>query len=114
MPPLAGSAAVDVVIGDRYGTTASGLIVDTIDRLLRAASLRTAVNKPYAGGAIVSGAGRPANNIHAVQLELSRALYLDATLREPGPGLPRLQQLVASLANELAAMIPAPVSLAAE
>ncbi len=39
------------------------------------------LNRPYAGGHITEHYGRPTRGIHALQIEINRALYLDeATL----------------------------------
>ena len=42
-------------------------------------------NKPYAGGFITEHYGNPASGLHAVQLELNRAIYMDERRRERGP-----------------------------
>ena len=34
-------------------------------------------NKPYAGGFITEHYGNPAAGLHAIQLEINRALYMD-------------------------------------
>ena len=40
------------------------------------------LNRPYAGGFITEHYGRPGSGVHALQLEINRALYLhEATLR---------------------------------
>lgn len=40
-------------------------------------ALRLAVNEPYRGGELVRRFGRPHEGLHALQLEVSRALYMD-------------------------------------
>lgn len=40
-------------------------------------ALEVAVNEPYRGGELVRRFGRPAEGLHALQLEVSRALYMD-------------------------------------
>jgi N-formylglutamate amidohydrolase len=67
----------DVVIGDRYGTSCLGIIVDTIEDALRAFGYTVSRNKPYAGGFITEHYGNPAAGLHTVQLEINRALYMD-------------------------------------
>ncbi|MET0748057.1 MAG: N-formylglutamate amidohydrolase, partial [Rhizobium sp.] len=40
-------------------------------------------NKPYAGGFITEHYGRPSRGLHALQVEVNRALYVDeATLQK--------------------------------
>ena len=70
-------AGCDVVLGDRYGSSAAGWIVDTLEVSLRGSGLAVRRNKPYAGGYITEIHGRPAQARHSVQLEMNRGLYMD-------------------------------------
>jgi N-formylglutamate amidohydrolase len=65
--------------------------------------LAVRLNVPYAGGYITARHGRPAGNVHAVQLEVDRSLYLDDSLREPGPGFDAIARMVAKMVGALAA-----------
>jgi len=40
-------------------------------------------NKPYAGGFITEHYGNPTTGLHAIQLEINRALYMDEKRYEP-------------------------------
>jgi N-formylglutamate amidohydrolase len=72
---------LDFVIGDRFGQSCSPHIVEGIEDLLQQFGYRVQRNKPYAGGYITESYGRPALGWHAVQIEISRRLYMDeATL----------------------------------
>ncbi len=44
---------------------------------MRASGYRVRRNKPFAGGYITERFGAPAQGVHAVQIEIARALYLD-------------------------------------
>ena len=100
-PP--GRRAPDVVLGDRHGAACTPALTDWMERRLTDAGLRVARNHPYAGGYTTQTLGRPRDGVHALQVELSRALYLDETRLVPGPGLPRLRRLITRLTAELAA-----------
>ena len=118
MPPLTGAArGVRVVLGDRFGRAAAARFVARAEGACAAAGLRTVLNSPYAGGHILDRHGRPAANVHAIQLELDRALYLDRALDRPGAGLERtaafVRQLLAALADEALAQAT-PLAQAAE
>ncbi len=67
----------DFVIGDRYGSSADNVIVEIATSLLREMGFNVAVNKPYAGGFITQHYGRPRENMHALQIEINRRLYMD-------------------------------------
>jgi N-formylglutamate amidohydrolase len=70
----------------------------------QAADTACAINAPYAGGHILDRHGRPAEGVHAIQMEFDRTLYLDAHFESPGPGMARAVELlraaIASLADE--------------
>lgn len=68
---------MDFVIGDRYGASASTGLVDVIEDLLRGRGYHVMRNRPYAGGFITEHYGKPAAGWHALQIEVSRGLYMD-------------------------------------
>ncbi len=62
------------------------------------------VNRPYAGGFITEHYGSPGRGVHALQLEINRALYLDeATLSKSR----RLRQAGRTLADVAARVFEA-------
>ena len=97
MPPRPQGQA-EVVIGDRYGTSAAGWLVAEAARISRDAGFRAALNDPYAGGAIAARHGRPELGIHAIQLEIGRETYLAADGRNAAPGFDRVASLIEQLA----------------
>ncbi len=99
MPTRRGQA--DIVIGDRHGSSAAPWVAAEAARIARNAGFAAALNEPYAGGAIVAGHGRPAEGIHAIQLEIDRALYLRPDGRTPGVGFDRIASLVEAIATGL-------------
>jgi N-formylglutamate deformylase len=70
----------DVVLGDRYGTSCVPDVTDVIEESLRDLGYAVLRNKPYAGGFITEHYGDPAAGLHAVQVEINRALYMDERL----------------------------------
>ncbi len=79
---IAGSAIrPDFIIGDRYGTSASAELSQAALEFLDGLGFAAVRNKPYAGGFITEHYGRPVRGLHALQIEVNRALYVDeATL----------------------------------
>ncbi|WP_339914746.1 N-formylglutamate amidohydrolase [uncultured Brevundimonas sp.] len=96
-----GAGGADVVLGDRYGTSCSVQLTRRLRTLFEGLGWRVALNQPYPGGYSTQLWGQPADGLEAVQIELSRALYLDETTRQPGPGWSRcvsgLRQVIAGL-----------------
>jgi len=70
-------AAPDIVLGDRYGTTCAPGLVDLAETIFSSAGLRVARNRPYAGGFATRTYGRPQHGVHALQIEISRHLYMN-------------------------------------
>ena len=85
-----GRRQVDMVLGDRFGSTCSGALTDLVERKLTGLGYVVARNAPYAGGYTTETYGRPAEGVHALQVEISRALYLDETTLMPKAGFDRL------------------------
>src|SRR6478609_10961119 len=67
----------DLVLGDRYGTSCVPVIAETIEETMRGFGYVVSRNKPYAGGFITEHYGNPTAGLHAIQLEVNRALYMD-------------------------------------
>lgn len=118
MPPRAGGSAAEqagVVLGDRYGTSIAPEYVEAAGHAARRLGFKVARNEPYAGGYVTQRHGRPAEGVHALQLEVDRSLYLDEDLRGPGPGFDTIAGLIAAITSALAACaIEPPQALAAE
>lgn len=83
MPSAA--ASPDVVIGDRLGLAALPDVTAAAEEAFAAAEFSVARNTPYAGGHTIHTYGRPADGIHALQIEINRGLYLDEERVERGP-----------------------------
>lgn len=99
MPP---PGHAEIVFGDRFGRSAANRFVHRIEAAAEAAGLIHALNTPYSGGHILDRHADPARGIHAVQIEWSRALYLDATMDVPGPGLARAARTLRAMLDALA------------
>jgi N-formylglutamate amidohydrolase len=67
----------EFVIGDRYGTSCVAVVAECVETTLRKLGYSVSRNKPYAGGFITEHYGNPSAGLHAVQLEINRALYMD-------------------------------------
>ncbi|CCD98149.1 N-formylglutamate amidohydrolase [Bradyrhizobium sp. STM 3809] len=92
----------DMVIGDRYGTSCASLLPDLFEDVLGRLGYSIGRNKPYAGGFITEHYGNPASGLHAIQIELNRAIYMDERKRERGPRFAQVASDLAVLAEVLA------------
>lgn len=70
-------ALPDIVLGDRFGSSADTRLMSRIERSFRAHGFTVSRNAPYAGGYTTRRYGRPRRGIHALQVEINRGLYMD-------------------------------------
>jgi N-formylglutamate amidohydrolase len=105
MPPVRqvhGGMQPQFVVGDRFGQSAASHYAELLIGQIGMRGYKTALNHPYAGEFILRRHARLKGNIHAVQLEVDRSLYLDSDLREPGAGLCAITSLIGDLVYALA------------
>jgi len=94
----------DMVLGDRFGAACAPQITRLVERELTGLGYRVARNAPYAGGYTTEHYGRPARKTHALQIEISRGLYLDEGSLAMTGGFGKLQGDLGRLFAALAAM----------
>ncbi len=97
----------DIVLGDRYGTSAAAELTDVAAELLTRLGYAVSRNKPYAGGFITEHYGQPTRGVHAMQLEINRSLYMDERTLERTGGFTRLAADLARFADGLAVALEA-------
>ncbi len=114
MPSLAGSEtggrAVDFVLGDRFGSSCSAKLTQLVRDKLTELGYFVVLNKPYAGGYITEKYGDPKHGVHALQIEINRALYLDEDSLRKSRGFKKLQADLTELSRSI--IETAPVLLA--
>ena len=81
----------DIIIGDRFGSSAATEIVGQATQILRDMGYQVAVNKPYAGGFITQHYGRPDGGLHALQIEINRGLYMNENTLQPSDNFENLR-----------------------
>ena len=64
----------DIVLGDRFATSCAPALTDLAQQVLEDAGFTVGRNAPYAGGFTTYNYGRPGTGVHALQIELSRAI----------------------------------------
>jgi N-formylglutamate amidohydrolase len=86
----AGRERVDIVLGDCRGTSCAPALTDRVERDLRHLGYAVARNNPYSGGFVTQFYGRPGEEMHALQIEINRALYMDEAALCRGPGFAKV------------------------
>jgi N-formylglutamate deformylase len=97
----AGALRPDVVVSDRHGRTAGAQHTAFVAECFRAQGYTVQLNDPYQGGDLVRSFGAPANGVHAIQVEVNRALYMNESEFTRGAGFARLQAACASCVRAL-------------
>ena len=67
----------DLILGDVYGTSASPGLIEIALKNLETSPYLVNHNHPFKGGAITRYFGQPAENQHALQLEMTKINYMD-------------------------------------
>ena len=102
LPRQDGLPAAQLVLGDRFGASCHGALVAGAFAHVAARGWMAAHNRPYAGGFVLDTHGRPRDGVHAIQIEVDRAAYLDADLCETGDGFFAMASLLSGLVRRLA------------
>ncbi|MBY5758634.1 N-formylglutamate amidohydrolase [Rhizobium leguminosarum bv. viciae 248] len=100
---VAGSTSrPDFIIGDRYGTSASAELSRAAIAILEEMGFAAIRNKPYAGGFITEHYGRPSRGLHALQIEVNRAIYVDELTLEKRDDFAAVADAVADFMQQMA------------
>lgn len=99
--------AVDFVLGDLHGSACAPAVTEAAVRWLTGQGYAVERNAPYAGGYTTRHYGRPAEGRHALQIEISRALYMDEPTIRRRPYLATLARQMADLVETLGRLDPA-------
>jgi N-formylglutamate amidohydrolase len=87
-----GMRRVDFVLGDCHGASCGPALIETVEGYLAGLGYVVTRNLPYAGGYVTRHYGRPERGIHALQIEVNRALYMDEERVQRRPRLERLAE----------------------
>ncbi|MBX5238045.1 N-formylglutamate amidohydrolase [Rhizobium sp. NLR22b] len=92
----------DFIVGDRYGTSASAELSRAAIAILEEMGFAAIRNKPYAGGFITEHYGRPSRGLHALQIEVNRAIYVDEVTLEKREDFAAVADAVAAFMRQMA------------
>ena len=109
-----GTPRPQVVLGDRFGASAASEIVDILEDGFLQAGLVVSRNAPFAGAYITQAYGRPARGLHAIQVEIDRALYMNERTIRPSPSFEATRALLNQVLARVVGAQPGRVALAAE
>jgi len=90
LDPDAGRGRADFVLGDGFGNACEDRVTATVESAIRAQGHSVIRNKPFAGGFTTRHYGKPLAGVHALQIEINRALYMDELSIERHDSIHRL------------------------
>jgi len=105
-----GHRRVDIVLGDCHGASCDRRLTDLARRTLSNRGYIVRRNVPYAGAFTTRNYGAPQLGVHALQIEINRALYMDEATFEKTRGF---TGLVEDLGILIAMLNRSPVAAAA-
>jgi N-formylglutamate amidohydrolase len=107
----------DIIIGDRYGSSCNPALSQALMLEFKALGYHVVRNTPFAGGFNCEHYGRPEQGIHAAQIEINRALYVDEKTYLPSANFNQLQNHITHVLSKLETITEGyfyPTNLAAE
>ena len=93
--------AIDFVLGDLHGIACASRVTRTVEDVLIRKGYQVRRNDPYAGGYITKHYGRPLDEVHVLQIEIARGLYMDETLIERLPSFDGIRQQMTDLIAQI-------------
>lgn len=112
--PLVRGKLPDIVLGDRFGAASDRWIMDLVSQIFSAAGFIVARNAPFSGGYITQYYGRPTKGVHAIQIEINRALYMNELSVERSESFEGFREILSEVTRRLAEIGPTPAAYAAE
>ncbi len=98
-----GRRRADIVPGDVDGASCARTVRWTVEQHYRDHGYSVRSNDPYQGGWITRHYGEPARDVHAIQIEVNRDLYMDEeTFEIKEAGLEKLREVCRGVLRELA------------
>jgi N-formylglutamate deformylase len=77
VPSISQKPFPDLILGDAGGTSASPGLIEAALNTLEHSAYSVKHNYPFMGGHITRFFGKPSQNVHAIQLEMSKINYMD-------------------------------------
>lgn len=112
--PVVWGRRPDVILGDRFGAACDRWLIDAATEIFTTAGFVVARNAPFAGGYITQAYGRPRMGVHALQIEIDRALYMDEARVERLPCFEQIRGRIGAAVARLSELGPREMRVAAE
>lgn len=95
----------NIVLGDCWGSSCMRDLTDIAETLFLEEGFLVRRNVPYSGGYSTSYYGAPKTGVHALQIEISRSLYMDEETLTPLPEFEAIKRSISVISRKLGASI---------
>ena len=102
--PDAGRRRADIVLGDCFASTCDDKIISIVEDIFKEHGYQVTRNRPFAGGFSTRHYGNPQQGLHALQIEINRALYMDEIAIKKNGGMEKMTKDINSVIEALAAI----------
>ncbi len=102
--PDAGRRRADIVLGDCFASTCDDKIISIVEDVFKEHGYQVTRNRPFAGGFSTRHYGNPQQGLHALQIEINRALYMDEIAIKKNSGMEKMTKDINSVIEALAAI----------
>ena len=72
-----GANIPQIVLGDCFGSSCDPLLSQEVFEIFVSEGFRVKKNSPFPGGFITKNYGAPKQNVHVIQIEIDRSLYMN-------------------------------------
>ena len=100
------AARPEFILGDRFGSSCDFRITRCAREAIGDLNYNVQLNRPYAGGFITEHYGKPAENLHAIQVEINRGLYLNERTLQRARHFKAFRRDITDIVGRLVMTIP--------
>ena len=104
----------DIILGDLNGTSCSSFLVSEVKAVFEKHNFFVTKNQPFSGGYITKKYGNPSNDIHVIQIEINKKLYMDENSIKKNKNFENFRIKLTSIIEELSNLYPIRKKIAAE
>ncbi|MFC3052550.1 N-formylglutamate amidohydrolase [Kordiimonas pumila] len=94
-------AEPDIILGDCWGKSCMRDFTSLAEQLFSETGLKVRRNVPYSGGYTTENYGKPETGVHALQIEINRALYMDEETYSPLPAFDAVKTALGKICAKL-------------
>ena len=101
-------------MGDLNGTSCSSFLINEVKAIFEKHNFFVTKNHPFSGGYITKQYGNPSDDIHVIQIEINKKLYMNENSIKKNKNFENLRTKLTSVIEELSNLHPTRKKIAAE